>query len=150
MTGAKDELLDKRQLQHNGITVVRYRRASTNGRNMIVSSTSELRLLGVLIRRRLGELSLALGGEELDGVAARMKKDALSVSGDIVLRAAKRGVSAGEMLGLVLSRHLVAEEFAVQTSVGQSFSVFFLSSLGPAEPCGLWQSEQETLPSATG
>lgn len=40
-----DELLDKRQLQHNDITVVRYRRGSTNGRNMIVSSTSELRLL---------------------------------------------------------------------------------------------------------
>ena len=96
-----DELLDKRQLQHNGVTVVRYRRASTNGRNMIVSSTSELRLLGVLIRRRLGELSLSLNGDELDAVAAQMKKDALSISGDIVLRAAKRGVSAGEMLGLV-------------------------------------------------
>jgi DNA segregation ATPase FtsK/SpoIIIE, S-DNA-T family len=121
-----DELLDKRQLQHNGITVVRYRRASTNGRNMIVSSTSELRLLGVLIRRRLGELSLSLGGDELEAMAARMKRDALSVSGDIVLRAAKRGVSAGEMLGLVLSRHLIAEEFAAQTSIGQSFNVFFL------------------------
>lgn len=121
-----DELLDKRQLQHNGITVVRYHRASTNGRNMIVSSTSELRLLGVLIRRRLGELSLSLGGDELDAVAARMKKDALSVSGDIVLRAAKRGVSAGEMLGLVLSRHLVSEEFAAQAAAGRSFSVFFL------------------------
>lgn len=121
-----DELLDKRQLQHNGITVVRYRRASTNGRNMIVSSTSELRLLGVLIRRRLGELGLSMGADELDNVATRMKKDALSVSGDIVLRAAKRGVSAGEMLGLVLSRHLVAEEFAAQANAGQSFSVFFL------------------------
>lgn len=121
-----DELLDKRQLQHNGITVVRYRRASTNGRNMIVSSTSELRLLGVLIRRRLGELSLSLGGDELNAVAVRMKKDALSVSGDIVLRAAKRGVSAGEMLGLVLSRHLVSEEFAAQAAAGRSFSVFFL------------------------
>ncbi len=121
-----DELLDKRQLQHNGITVVRYRRASTNGRNMIVSSTSELRLLSVLIRRRLSELSLSLGSDEIDAVATRMKNDALSVSGDIVLRAAKRGVSAGEMLGLVLSRHLVAEEFVAQAVVGRSFSVFFL------------------------
>lgn len=121
-----DELLDKRQLQHNGIMVVRYRRASTNGRNMIVSSTSELRLLGVLIRRRLGELSLSLGTEELNTVAARIKKDALLVSGDIVLRAAKRGVSAGEMLGLVLSRYLVADEFAALAAVGRSFSVFFL------------------------
>lgn len=121
-----DELLDKRQLQHNGITVVRYRRASTNGRNMIVSSTSELRLLGVLVRRRLAELSLALPSEQLDQVAVRMKRDALSVSGDIVLRAAKRGVSAGEMLGLVLSRHLIAEEFVGQAPAGQSFDVYFL------------------------
>lgn len=121
-----DELLDKRQLQHNGITVVRYRRASTNGRNMIVSSTSELRLLSVLTRRRLGELGLPMSNDTLNEIADRVKKDALSVSGDIVLRAAKRGVSAGEMLGLVLSRHLISEEFRAAAKIGQSFSVYFL------------------------
>jgi S-DNA-T family DNA segregation ATPase FtsK/SpoIIIE len=123
-----DELLDKRQLQANGVTVVRYRRASTNGRNMIVSSTSELRLLGVLARRRLGELGLPFTPEEFEDVAARVKKDALSISGDIVLRAAKRGVSAGEMLGLVMSRYLLEDEFKKITGSGarQSFSVFFL------------------------
>ena len=123
-----DELLDKRQLQANGVTVVRYRRTSTNGRNTIVSSTSELRLLGVLARRRLGELGLPLSGEELSALADRMKKDALSVSGDIVLRAAKRGISAGEMIGLVMSRHLLEEEFKVISGSRKraAFSVFFL------------------------
>jgi S-DNA-T family DNA segregation ATPase FtsK/SpoIIIE len=123
-----DELLDKRQLQANGITVVRYRRASTNGRNMIVSSTSELRLLGVLARRRLSELGLALTQEQLVEVGDRMKNDALSVSGDIVLRAAKRGVSAGEMLGLVLSRYLLDNEFKRISGCGarRSFNVYFL------------------------
>lgn len=123
-----DELLDKRQLQANGITVVRYRRASTNGRNMIVSSTSELRLLGVLARRRLSELGLTLTSEQIAEVGDRMKKDALSVSGDIVLRAAKRGVSAGEMLGLVLSRYLLDHEFKAIAGAGQrlSFNVYFL------------------------
>lgn len=123
-----DELLDKRQLQANGITVVRYRRATTNGRNMIVSSTSELRLLGVLARRRLSELGLSLTPEQLVEVGDRMKKDALSVSGDIVLRAAKRGVSAGEMLGLVLSRYLLDHEFKNISGSGvhQSFNVYFL------------------------
>lgn len=123
-----DELLDKRQLQANSITVVRYRRASTNGRNTIVSSTSELRLLGVLARRRLGELGLPFAAEELAAIAERVKKDALSVSGDIVLRAAKRGVSAGEMIGLVMSRHLLEEEFKVISGAGKrpAFSVFFL------------------------
>ncbi|MGK5065567.1 FtsK/SpoIIIE domain-containing protein [Janthinobacterium sp. LB3P112] len=122
-----DELLDKRQLQANGVTVVRYRRSSTNGRNMIVSSTSELRLLGVLARRRLVELGLPFTPQEYDGVASRMKKDALSVSGDIVLRAAKRGVSAGEMVGLVLSRYMLEHEFkGIVGKSRQSFSVFFL------------------------
>jgi S-DNA-T family DNA segregation ATPase FtsK/SpoIIIE len=123
-----DELLDKRQLQANGVTVVRYRRASTNGRNMIVSSTSELRLLGVLARRRLGDLGLTLSTDEVFSLADRMKKDALTVSGDIVLRAAKRGVSAGEMIGLVLSRRLLEEEFRGLCGNGKrpSFNVFFL------------------------
>jgi len=121
-----DELLDKRQLQANKITVVRYRRGSTNGRNMIVSSTSELRLLGVLAKRRLDELALGLDADQTAALADRMKKDALSISGDIVLRAAKRGVSAGEMIGLVLSHHLLEREFKSLTAGRQSFSVFFL------------------------
>ena len=121
-----DELLDKRQLQHNNITVVRYRRGSTNGRNMIVSSTSELRLLGVLVRRRLEELNLPLGPDEIQAAAEKAKRDALSVSGDIVLRAAKRGVSAGEMIGLVLSRCLLAEEFKAAAGGGQVLTAYFL------------------------
>ena len=121
-----DELLDKRQLQHNDITVVRYRRGSTNGRNMIVSSTSELRLLGVLVRRRLDELNLQLDSGEIQAAADKAKRDALSVSGDIVLRAAKRGVSAGEMIGLVLSRHLLAEEFKATAGGGQVLTAYFL------------------------
>jgi len=121
-----DELLDKRQLQHNNITVVRYRRGSTNGRNMIVSSTSDLRLLGVLVRRRLDELNLPLGADEIQAAAEKAKRDALSISGDIVLRAAKRGVSAGEMIGLVLSRCLLAEEFKAAAGSGQVLTAYFL------------------------
>jgi S-DNA-T family DNA segregation ATPase FtsK/SpoIIIE len=121
-----DELLDKRQLQHNNITVVRYRRGSTNGRNMIVSSTSELRLLGVLVRRRLDELKLQLTSDEVNEAAEKAKRDALSISGDIVLRAAKRGVSAGEMIGLVLSRHLLAEEFKALASGEHVLTAYFL------------------------
>ena len=81
----------------------------------------------MLTRRRLTGLGLAMAGEQFDELAARIKKDALSVSGDIVLRAAKRGVSAGEMVGLVLSRHLIHNEFKALTSAApQAFTVFFL------------------------
>ena len=122
-----DELLDKRQLQANGITVVRYRRATTNGRNMIISSTSELRLLSVLSRRRLEEL-IPLSPEQMDQVVNRIKKDALSISGDIVLRAAKRGVSAGEMIGLVMSRYLLDRELKGLAGNGErlAFNAYFL------------------------
>jgi S-DNA-T family DNA segregation ATPase FtsK/SpoIIIE len=112
-----DDLLDKRQLAAQGINVIRYRRQRTHGRNMVVSSTSELRMLHVLVRRRLSELSLGLTDERLSALARRMIDDATSISGDIVLRAAKRGVSAGELIGLVLSRALVAEELGASATV---------------------------------
>lgn len=112
-----DDLLDKRQLVAQKINVIRYKRQRTHGRNMIVSSTSDLRLLNVLVKRRLGELSLGLAEDALSDLARRMIADASSISGDIVLRAARRGVSAGELIGLVLSRALVAEELGSQSSV---------------------------------
>jgi len=106
-----DDLLDKRQLAAQGIKVIRYRRERTHGRNMVVSSTSDLRVLPVLVRRRLDQLSLGLSDDRLTALAHRMIADATAISGDIILRAAKRGVSAGELIGLVLSRAVVAEEF---------------------------------------
>jgi S-DNA-T family DNA segregation ATPase FtsK/SpoIIIE len=112
-----DDLLDKRQLAAQGISVIRYRRQRTHGRNMVVSSTSELRILHVLVRRRLTELSLGLSDDKLSALARRMIDDAAAISGDIVLRAAKRGVSAGELIGLVLSRALVAEELGGNATV---------------------------------
>ncbi|WP_239020415.1 FtsK/SpoIIIE domain-containing protein [Novacetimonas pomaceti] len=105
-----DDLLDKRQLEAMGVKVIRYRRQHTHGRNMVISSTSELRTLHVLVQRRLRELSLGLDDARLSCLAKRMIDDANVISGDISLRAAKRGVSAGELIGLVLSRALVAEE----------------------------------------
>lgn len=112
-----DDLLDKRQLAAQGINVIRYRRQRTHGRNMVVSSTSELRILNVLVRRRLTELSLGLNDERMSKLAKRLIDDANAISGDIVLRAAKRGVSAGELIGLVLSRALVAEELGGHAAV---------------------------------
>lgn len=123
-----DELLDKRQLLANEIKIVRYRRHSTNGRNMIVSSTSELRLLKVLTKRRLSELGLSVSKETLDTVSDRIIRDALSISGDIVLRAAKRGISAGEMLGLVFSRYLIHKELIKQCAISSELplQIYFL------------------------
>lgn len=112
-----DDLLDKRQLAAQGLKVIRYRRQRTHGRNMVVSSTSRLRILHVLVQRRLSELNLGLPDDRLSELARRMIDEASAISGDIVLRAAKRGVSAGELIGLVLSKALVAEEFGDDATV---------------------------------
>jgi S-DNA-T family DNA segregation ATPase FtsK/SpoIIIE len=84
---------------------------------MVVSSTSRLRILHVLVQRRLSELNLGLPDDRLSELARRMIDEASAISGDIVLRAAKRGVSAGELIGLVLSKALVAEEFGDDATV---------------------------------
>src|SRR4029078_738821 len=67
--------------------------------------------------RRLHELNLGLPQDRLSALAQRMIEDACSISGDIILRAAKRGESAGELIGLVLSRALIAEELGPQATV---------------------------------
>lgn len=134
-----DELLDKKQLQNNNITVVRYRRNSTNGRNMIVSSTADLRLLNALTYRRLENLSLSFNGDELENFAKQIKKDALSISGQVVLRAARRGISAGEMLGLVLSRYLISNELKNLNHGRDAFNVFFL-----LDDYASWLSQKES------
>jgi S-DNA-T family DNA segregation ATPase FtsK/SpoIIIE len=75
----------------------------------------------------LDELNLATRGlPNSKRLRTRPSSDALSISGDIVLRAAKRGVSAGEMIGLVLSRHLLAEEFRASAGGGQALTAYFL------------------------
>ena len=128
-----DDLLDRQQLRALNINVIRYRRQRTHGRNMIVSSNSDLNILRVLVRKRLGELGLGLDEPRTVALADRMIEDALTVSGDIVLRAAKRGVSAGELIGLVLSRALVAEELGSESPVAWFLLDDYATWLGQKE-----------------
>lgn len=111
-----DELLDKRQLIAQHINVIRYQRESTHGRNLVISSTSEPRVLHVLVKRRLAELALGLSDERLSSLARVLIERAMEISGDIVLRAARRGTFAGELIGVVLSQQLLAEECGTATA----------------------------------
>jgi S-DNA-T family DNA segregation ATPase FtsK/SpoIIIE len=111
-----DELLDKRQLIAQHINVIRYQREATHGRNLVISSTSEPRVLHVLVKRRLTELALGLPDQQLSSLARALIDRAAAISGDIVLRAARRGVFAGELIGLVLSQSLLAEECGAATA----------------------------------
>ncbi len=54
-----------------------------------------------MILHRLGSVGLDLSDGDLRALADRLIEDANDVSGDIVLRAAKRGQSASELIGVL-------------------------------------------------
>ncbi|MDB5047257.1 MAG: hypothetical protein JWO30_328 [Fibrobacteres bacterium] len=112
-----DTLLDKRLLKNQNINIIRYQRNRSQGRNLLVSSTSQTRVLIALVIRRLTELNLGIPPESIHELAKKLISEAGEVSGDIVMRAAKRGVFAGELLGLVLSKLLVKSEISATQPV---------------------------------
>ncbi len=128
-----DELLDRRQLQNQSVRVIRYKQSATQGRNVVISSRAPLTLLRAMVRRRLEELQLDLSADEVDGLADRFIGDANDISGDIVLRAAKRGEAAGELIGIVLSRFLARQSLDDSRFVGWYFLDDYASWLGARE-----------------
>ena len=128
-----DDLLDRRQLLNQGVRVIRYKQTATQGRNIIISSRAPLGLLRSMILHRLRGLALELSEADLRVLADRLIEDANDVSGDIVLRAAKRGESASELIGVVLSRRLVRDELGDDRPVGWYFLDDYAAWLGQRE-----------------
>jgi DNA segregation ATPase FtsK/SpoIIIE, S-DNA-T family len=128
-----DELLDRRQLLNQEVRIIRYKQSATQGRNVIISSRAPLSLLRSMILHRLRALNLELTGEELSLLAERLISDANDVSGDIVLRAAKRGQSASELIGVVLSRALIKDELGEGRAVGWYFLDDYAAWMGQRE-----------------
>lgn len=128
-----DNLIERRQLMNKGVNVIRYQQSQTDGRNLLVSSKAPLNLLEVLVRRRLNDLSLGLSDQDLGELSKRFIAEANAVSGDIVLRAAKRGHFASELVGVVLSKILVAAEMGDDSPIGWYFLDDYASWLGQKE-----------------
>jgi S-DNA-T family DNA segregation ATPase FtsK/SpoIIIE len=128
-----DSLLERRQLMNKGIKVIRYQQNDTDERNLLVSSKSSLNLLEVLVRRRLNDLNLGVSEQEIGELTTRFIKEANGISGDIVLRAAKRGRFASELLGVVLSKTLIAAEMGKDADIGWYFLDDYASWLGQRE-----------------
>jgi S-DNA-T family DNA segregation ATPase FtsK/SpoIIIE len=128
-----DDLIERRQLMNKGVNVIRYQQSQTDGRNLLVSSKSPLNLLEVLVRRRLNDLSLGLSDPDLGALTKRFIAEANAVSGDIVLRAAKRGHFASELVGVVLSKILVVAEMGSDSPIGWYFLDDYASWLGQKE-----------------
>lgn len=128
-----DELLERRQLKNLGVKVIKYQQNQTHGANIIVSSRSSLNLLKVLVTRRLKLLALPFDDYELSNLADKFIEDANIISGDIVLRAAKQGVFAGELIGVVLSKFILQSELEKGQVVGWFFLDDYASWLGQKE-----------------
>jgi len=98
-----DELVDRRLLEQKNIKVIRHIHDRAVDRNIVVSTTSELQLLRVLIQKRLENIDHSLGPESSEQLTHDLIARAARLSGQIVMRAARYGHYANELLGLVLS-----------------------------------------------
>lgn len=86
-----------------------------------------------MILHRVASLGLDLSDGDLRALADRLIEDANDVSGDIVLRAAKRGQSASELIGVVLSRRIVRDRLGADSLVGWYFLDDYAAWMGQRE-----------------
>jgi len=128
-----DELLDRRQLLNQQVRVIRYKQSTTQGRNIVISSKAPLGLLISMILLRIKALNLGISDAQCRALAERFVADANDVSGDIVLRAAKRGRNASELMGIVLSRFLLRHELSPDSYHGWYFLDDYADWLGQRE-----------------
>jgi DNA segregation ATPase FtsK/SpoIIIE, S-DNA-T family len=128
-----DELLDRRQLVNQGVKVIRYKQAATQGRNLLVSSNASLGLLQSMLQNRIRDLIPDMPNDHVRALASRFIEDANLISGDIVLRAAKRGRNASELMGVVLSHYLAKWELGPDQRTGCYFLDDYSEWLGQRE-----------------
>jgi len=125
-----DELLDRRQLVNQGVRVIRYKQFASQGRNLLVSSNASLGLLQTMLISRIKDLVPELTEDRVRALAKRFIDDANLISGDLVLRAAKRGRNASELMGVVLSYFLVRQELGQDKRMGCYFLDDYAEWLG--------------------
>jgi S-DNA-T family DNA segregation ATPase FtsK/SpoIIIE len=128
-----DELLDRRQLMNQNVKVIRYKQGATQGRNILISSTASLSLLRSMVLGRVKDLNLELNDAECKELTEKFINDANEISGDIVLRAAKRGRNASELMGVVLSRYMIRHELGTTRRFGWYFLDDYAEWLGQRE-----------------
>ena len=86
-----------------------------------------------MIFGRIKDLNLDLTDDECRKLTERFIDDAIEISGDIVLRAAKRGRNASELMGIVLSRYIIQRELGSYKYLGWYFLDDYAEWLGQRE-----------------
>lgn len=128
-----DELLDRRLLKSQGVNVIKYQHNKTNGPNLVVSTTTSLKLLRIILKRKFKSLNLGISDDEIERLSDYFINEANELSGDIVLRAAKIGRNANELIGVVLSKLIAKEEVQEDSSIGWYFLDDYANWLGKKE-----------------
>jgi DNA segregation ATPase FtsK/SpoIIIE, S-DNA-T family len=106
-----DELLDRRLLEAQGVSVIRYEQSTTHGRNLVVSTKAPDPFLRSSLLERLQDiLGDELDDSELSMLSDRLLSDASSLSGGLVLKAARRSRNTNELIGCVLSQFLLRSQ----------------------------------------
>lgn len=107
-----DNMLTKRQISHGQKLIIRCKRATATSHSAIISSSSSADSLQDMLRIRLRQLGATGIRPDAYTVCQRLNEEALTVSGYVGLRAAKRMEPAGELIGLCLSKTIVSDMFA--------------------------------------
>src|SRR5690606_2936050 len=128
-----DVLVDRRLLSNNGVRVIRHIRARQVDRNIVVSTTSKPKLLRVLLKERLERLDPAIIAED-ESVIDQLIDQANTLSGQVVMRAARYGHYANELLGIVLSMEKIRNGLGTSNlPIGWYFLDDFASWFGQQE-----------------
>jgi len=130
-----DELVDRRLLQQKDIQIIRHLHDRNLDRSVVVSTTSEPRLLLVLLKQRIGAIDPEMAEEVQESTSRALIREANRLSGQIVMRAARFGRYANELIGVVLSMQRIKATLEIddRRHVGWFFMDDFASWLGQKE-----------------
>ena len=128
-----DELLDRRQLLNQNVQIIRYKQTKNQGRNILISSTAPTSLLRSMVKSRINSLNLDFSSDQLTEITDRFIDDANKLSGDLALRAAKRGNNASELMGVVLSKYMTQQEIGQEKECAWFFLDDYAEWLGQKE-----------------
>lgn len=101
-----DQLLDRNQLRHLGVNVIRYR-PSRSERSLTISSAQEPHVVRAHLEKKLRKFELLPSGTEGDRILDAIIDEANRLSGNLLLTAAGRGYFTNELVGAILSRTLL-------------------------------------------
>lgn len=130
----QDEILDRRLVEAQNVKVIRYIQSSTQGRNLVISSTAKETLLLNTLKEKLRDiLPVDYPADQISPLAELFVKEANQISGGLVLKAARRAKNTNELLGMVLSRFIVRTEIGLQQPAAWCFLDDYATWLGKRE-----------------